>query len=597
LGLAVAVFGAGAWLRARARNESYHLENMPFHRIGTGHYPPLPAKVPADLAEGFRFEDVTEAMGIRFRWELPSVDPKVQEWVRQFVYGAGVAIADFDGDGWMDILLVNSKAGAKSHLYLNQHGKGFVEAGEAWGISDLSRDMAPISATVFDFDNDGKPDLYIGGLGCSKLLRNTGARFVDVTKGSGLGDCRNASGAVPIDFDGDGKLDLFVLRDWPALDYFHLDTFLIVSEDNVDSRNGGEKTLYRNRGDGTFEDVTKSNGVADSHWTLDGVAGDFLGDGRMRIYLANDFGPDKLFTADEGHLVDDSVKLGLPDRRFGMGVSLGDLSGDGTPHLHVSNEWITGYEQHGNFLWKFDENGRARDEAIERGTLNCGWAWGSAFADFELDGREDLYVANGFISGNSEKQFVFPMMTANTQPGIITRDVRTWPKIGDGNMVGHEIGCLFHNLGDRFENVAPWVGLTEDWDGRAVGLFDFDNNGSEDLIITTLNGPPHLLKNGVAPEDHWISFLLEGTRSNRDAVGARVEVSQGTRKWYRWATGGRTGLLASSDPRLHFGIPSGGSVDVVVRWPSGASQTFKNLSAGHFYKVREGEEPTIQSGS
>jgi hypothetical protein len=177
---------------------------------------------------------------------------------------------------------------------------------------------------------------------------------------------------------------------------------------------------------------------------------------------------------------------------------------------------------------------------------------------------------------------------------MLVRNLRSWQKIDGGSIEGHQVGCLFWNAGDRFENVSPYVGLTTDWDGRAAALIDFDNNGTQDLVVTTQDGPPrnglpHLLRNEIPPRDHWISFSLVGTRSNRDVVGAWIEVSQGGSRWYRWATGGRTGLMASSDPRLHFGIPAGGRVDVRVHWPAGGEQRFSGVATGAFYRVVEGQ--------
>jgi hypothetical protein len=147
------------------------------------------------------------------------------------------------------------------------------------------------------------------------------------------------------------------------------------------------------------------------------------------------------------------------------------------------------------------------------------------------------------------------------------------------------------NRGDGFENLAAQTGITDDSDGRAVAAIDFDDNGSVDVLLTTQNGPPRLYRNDVEPEKRWIGFSLIGTRSNRDAVGARVEIRQGDKRWYRWATGGKTGYLAGSDPRVHFGIPDAGRVDVTVVWPSGHTDVRTALETGGYYTIREGASP------
>ncbi|MBI3556203.1 MAG: CRTAC1 family protein [Deltaproteobacteria bacterium] len=452
---------------------------------------------------------------------------------------------------------------------------------------------------IFDYDNDGRPDVYLPHLGCGMLFHNLGGRFEDVTAKSGLGDCRNAVTAVPIDFDGDGKLDLYVVRYWKAIDYFHLLARgpRVWTENFSWSRNGGDNTLYRNRGDGTFEDVTASRGGSDTGWSWDAGAADFAGDGTQRIYVANDFGPDQIFDATEGKLahIDTGTVLGLVDRRAGMGVSFGDLTHDGRPHIYVSNESTRYFSpQHGNFLWHFTGSEHADDEAYSRGVHNCGeWSWGALFADFDLDGKEDLYVAAGMITGNVESDFPmfdFIRRTGMTIPGIFA-DLPDWPSLKGRSLAGGVSDCVFWNRGDRFRDVSGFTGITKAWDGRAVAAIDFDNNGSLDLIVTTRTGQAHLLRNTVVPGQHWVAFALRGTRSNRDGAGARVEVRQaGQPPQFRWATAGKSGFLANSDPRIHFGLPVVQPLDVFVRWPSGKVDSHHGMDPGKIHTLVEGKD-------
>jgi hypothetical protein len=535
----------------------------------------------SDIPIDFAFSDVTQRFGINFRHEDPLLD--LNGNTRLLFYGAGVAVADFNGDGWMDIFLPNSKPKSKSHLYLNDHGHSFREVAEEWGVGNIAEKAAPAAPVVFDYDNDGRPDLYVGGLGCALLFHNTGNRFEQMP----FDDCSNSSGAVPVDTDGDGLLDLYVLRYWPNFNYFKLTSRSVPYPETVDDPlNGGINQLFHNSGHGLEKSQPGKDG-ADSHWSLDASVGRFSpADSRLRIYTANDWGRDLLHVVKDGGLELDTA-AGLPfERRSGMNVSLGDLDGSGYPHLYVSNIYIPEFVMQENFLWKLTSD-KVVDEARSYGVNACGWAWGGAFADFNLDGQQDLYVANGFISGQSEKDFSFYSSVVMALPGTIRNGPLGWPSIGNRSLSGNQIDCVLIKKGKSYVNVAKQAGVREAWDGRAVGLIDFDNNGAPDLLVTVQDGPPHLLMNTVNPGNHWVGFQLIGHKSNRDGVGARIEVNQEDHSYYRWDTGGRTGLMASSEPRLHFGLAGTAQVTVKVEWPSGIIQRFNNIQPGNYYTIDE----------
>jgi hypothetical protein len=539
---------------------------------------------------GFAFKDVSAEMGVDFVHQEPDLDPRLMNYRRMFFYGSGAAVADVDGDGWMDILLLSQKKGQPNRLYLNQKGKGFVDKAREWGIAETNQDGVNVSALFFDPENRGRPDLLICGLGCLKFFRNTGSRFVDATAASGLADCRNTLAALPLDVDGDGLLDLYLLRYWPDRNYQHLQDFKdIVPENTVDARNGGHNQVFRNLGQGKFQDMSAAwGGDNQGHWCLDGVAAALDDNGDTLLYLANDFGPDALYVVSKQGFRDVGARLGPPDRRYGMGTSLADLDHDGRPSLFVTNEYERYYDQNGNFLWKFTPGQLAKDEARERGLVNSEWSWGAAFSDFTLDGEEDCYVANGFISGGEKaKDGAFQMGSYMTLPGVLRKEQALVPRSDSFEYFGHMVDYVFHNQGGRFEDLSLDAGIDRAWDGRAAVLVDFDNDGAQDLLVTTQSGQAHLFRNLVQAQKHWIGFRLKGTLSNRDAVGARVKVWQGSKTWYRWATGGRTGFLACSDPRLHFGIPLGGSVQAEVRWPSGLTQGLGSLDCGSYHDVEE----------
>ncbi|NBT58533.1 CRTAC1 family protein [bacterium] len=534
----------------------------------------------SDIPVDFTFVDTTEKMGIHFKHEVPVLD--LNGNTRLVFFGAGGAVADFNGDGWMDILLPTSKPDAKSHLYLNEKGKSFREVSQEWGVDQLGEKGAPNAPVVFDFDNDGRSDLYIARMGCSLLYRNTGTQFEKVP----LDDCKNSFGAVPFDADGDGLLDLYVLRYWPALNYFKLDTVYAYADMIDDSVNGGTNELYFNKGN-RFERAPAGKAGEDPHWSIDAAVGRFsTEDENLRIYTANDYGRDTAFIAKDGGLIPDH-KAKIPfERRSGMSVSLGDLDGSGFPFLYISNIYTPEYNVQENFLWKMNK-GKFTDYARTYGLHSCGWAWGSAFADFNLDGRQDIYIANGMITGKSKQEYSYLSGLNNALPDVVRNSTVGWPPIKDRSWSGRQIDCLMLNTEDGFKNVANQVGIRESWDGRGVSLIDIDNNGALDVLVTAEEGSPHLFYNTVNPGRHWVGFNLVGRKSNRDGVGTRIEVRQKDRSYFRWGSGGRTGAMASSDPRLHFGLANSEKLVVEVQWPSGTKQVFNGVEPGQYYTIDE----------
>jgi len=550
-----------------------------------------------------RFRDVANELRVHFTYRAPELDPLLMHRIHSLFIAPGVAVADVNRDGWMDLFFVSSRAGFPSRLYLNTNGTGFREAAAEWQLDRAHGKMhAADGATFFDYNNDGRPDLYLSGLGCSVLLENTGTSFTDVSEASGLRDCRNSMSGIPIDFDNDGLLDLYVLRYWGPQNYKHLKNPRIYVNNFFNADNAGQNSMYRNLGGGRFADVTSTSGGGDSHWSMDASYADLDGDGSREIYIANDYGPDIVYSILNGQLTERPDLFAVPDRRYGMNASLADFTNDGKPSLYVSNAYDgPPWGISGNFLWRGNP-GSLSDESRKVGLFNCGFAWGGAAGDFNLDGYEDLYVANGFISDGpkpNSKQAIarsaerdnlyFKLMTVRSLPGTLSEDIRRWPDFRGQNVAGNHQDCLFLNAGNAgFINIAGQAKIdVQRRDGRAVGIIDYDNDGLLDLVVTYRDGPVTLLHNESRQNGQWIGLLLQGKQSNRDAAGARIEAVQNGISQTRWLTGGRSGFLASSDPRVHFGLRSGEPVEVAVTWPSGKRQSLGALQPGGYHTVEE----------
>jgi hypothetical protein len=541
------------------------------------------------------FEDVAARAGVAVAHATRRFDnPYAEVMAGYTALGAAAAVADFDGDGWEDLFVTDSSARGRNRLYRNLAGETgelrFEEVAEAAGVAGGNDDgNASADALWFDFNGDGRPDLFVVRFGASRLFENLGGgRFRDVTAAAGLGRRANAITAVAFDADRDGDLDLAIGEYFQRVDLFDPDTPRFFPESMETANNGGGVTLWRNDG-GRFTDATAAAGIALSGWTLDLGHADFDADGDEDLFVACDFGTDRLLVnAGDGTFADRTREaLGI-DVKKGMNAEWGDFDDDGRLDLYVTN--ITDdYMREGNFLWRNHGDGTFVDVARETGVHDTGWGWAAKFFDYDNDGRLDLYAVNGWVSAGPES-YVPDVFELILRPDVDLADARNWPPMGDKSLSGYQQSRLFRNRGDGlFEEVAARLGVDSARDGRGIAVADFDRDGRLDLFVANAGAEPHLYRNRVEPVGEWIAFQLEGRRSNRDAIGARLRATAGGRTRLRFVDGGN-GFAGQSSRRVHFGLGGAGAVDrLVVRWPSGLEQTFGPLPAGRLYRLVEGE--------
>jgi hypothetical protein len=275
------------------------------------------------------------------------------------------------------------------------------------------------------------------------------------------------------------------------------------------------------------------------------------------------------------------------DTKKGMNVDWGDYDNDGWLDIYVSN--ITDdYMREGNFLWKNNGNLTFSDVARETGTHDTGWGWGAKFFDYDNDGWLDLYVVNGWVSAGKES-YVPDIFAMITRPNVDFADARNWPPMGNKSLSGYQKKRLFHNdRGQLFKDEAPRHGMDSTLDGRGVAIADFDNDGRQDVFVANANAHTMLYRNTAPAEARWVEFRLEGTRSNRSAIGAQVRVTAGGRTHLGFVNGGN-GFAGQSTSRTHFGLGRDEKIEKVeVRWPSGEKQVFTGISAGRLHNLVEG---------
>ncbi|HOK45752.1 MAG TPA: CRTAC1 family protein [Bryobacteraceae bacterium] len=531
------------------------------------------AAVP-DAPPKIRFTDVTAAAGIRFTHNSGRAGKK---WLPETM-GAGCAFFDADGDGWPDILLVNGKdwtpRGRKSlpALYRNNRDGTFTDVTRASG---LAIEIYGFGVAIADYDNDGREDIYLTALGGDRLFHNEGQfKFRDVTRESGIDNNTFSSSAAWFDYDRDGKADLFVANyvQWtPKTDLWCSLDGATKSYCTPESYKGTSSKLYRNLGGGKFQDVTEKAGLADPTSKSLGVAVlDYNNDGWLDLFVANDTQPNKLYrNRGDGTFAEEGLAAGVAygedgAARGAMGVDAADYDRSGREHLLVgnfSNEMLALYHNESNGLF-VDEAPRS---TVGRASL-LSLTFGAFFFDYDLDGYPDIFAANGHI--DEEINRVQPTVQFR-QPPLLLRNM------GKG----------------RFEDVSRVVG--EDFQlpmvARGAAHGDYDRDGDRDILVTTNHGPARLLRNDGGNRNRWLAIKLEGTRSNRSALGALVTVRSASGTQSQRVRSGSS-YCSQSDLTLTFGLGRDAKADeIVINWPNGVIERLTNVAANQHLTVREGQ--------
>jgi enediyne biosynthesis protein E4 len=520
---------------------------------------------PAD--EPVRFTDVTAAAGIHF---VHNAGRTGKKWLPETL-GSGGAFFDADGDGWLDILLVNGKdwipRGRRTiaALYRNNHDGTFTDITQGSG---LDIEIHGMGIAIGDYDNDGRDDVYITAIGGDHLFHNEGGgHFRDVTSEAGIQNMNFSSSAAWLDYDHDGKLDLFVANyvQWTARGdlWCSLDG-ATKSYCTPESYKGTSSRLYHNLGGGKFEDATEKAGLLDpTSKSLGVVVFDYNNDGWPDLFLANDTQPNKLYrNLQNGRFREEGLAAGVA---FGEdGVARGAMGGDaadydrsGKAHLIVgnfSNQMLGLYHNEGNGLF-VDEAPRS---AVGRASLLT-LTFGVVFFDYDLDGRPDILAANGHIEDE----------IGRVQPKIQYQ----------------ELPLLLRNLGGGKFEAEP--AFTHTMVGRGLAYGDFDRDGDLDVLFTTNGGPAYLYRNDGGNRNHWLQLKLVGSKSNRSAIGAVARVSSaGGTQWQTVHSG--SSYCSSSDLALTFGLGKDTSAAAIeIEWPSGLHQKLTNVAANQHLVVKE----------
>jgi hypothetical protein len=499
--------------------------------------------------------------------------------------GCGVAVLDIDGDGWLDVFLVNGTTlegfpagkAPTCHLYRNKKNGSFEDVTARAGVGQAGWGQGACAA---DYDNDGRDDLFVTSWGQNHLYRNGGdGTFEDVTTRAGLMNTkpRWGTGCAFIDYDRDGRLDLF------AANYIDFDLASAPVPESGLCRykgvpvacgppglRGGRNVLYRNKGDGTFEDVSDRSRIATASGTYGlGVSTlDFDDDGWTDLYVANDSNPSALYRNNhDGTFTDMGIGAGCAysqdgKPQAGMGVAIGDYDRNGTMDIFKTN-----FAGDTSTLYANNGSGMCDDRTFQAGIgRNTRWlGWGVSFTDFDLDGWLDLFLVNGHVYPEVEQ--------LTSEAGYRQRKV------------------VYRNLGNgRFEDITESLGppVTTPKAGRGAAFADIDNDGDLDIVVNNVNDTTDLFRTNAPAGRSWILVRLTGVKSNRSAIGARVRVVAGKEIQTQEVRGGGS-YYAQNDLRVHFGLGNRPRIDrIEVRWPNGLEESWQDVEVNRIVTLTEG---------
>jgi len=540
----------------------------------------LPRGKRSGLPYDAHFVEVARKAGIDHPVLYGSQNPK--DYILESI-GCGCAFLDYDNDGWVDILVlggnrfVDPEPGVTNRLYHNNRDGTFrdvtIEAG-------LTKTGWASGVCVGDYNNDGFDDIFLTYCGQNVLYRNNGnGTFTDVTHEAGLlgPATRYGTGCAFLDYNRDGHLDLFV-SNYVGFDYGKTPRpgeksycYFLNLPVNCGPRGlpFGQHSLYRNNGDGTFTDVSQAAGISGSrsNYGLTVVAGDFDDDGWPDIYVACDSSPSLLFMNNhDGTFSEEGGVRGVAysedgQEQAGMGLAVADYDGSGRLGIFKTNfggDLPVLYRNLGKAV--FEDATRASGLAVDNRFV----CWGTGLEDFDNDGWLDIPVATGHI---------YPELESRYPDSPYKSPLLLYRNLGHGH---------FEELFDE-----AGAAILEPHSSRGMAFGDFDNDGDIDMLVVNLGEPPSLFRNDVSGKNHWIKIRLEGTVSNRSAIGARIEILAGAAKQMKEVQS-QSSFLSCNDFRLHFGLGSALVADVSVRWPNGKRQSLTALKADQLYTIREG---------
>jgi hypothetical protein len=558
--------------------------------------PPPPPAVLA--ASPLRFREEAERLGLRYEHLLYYPNPEAGSYLPLMAFPPAVAVADYDGDGFQDVYVVQPAPGQPNRLFHNVGGDHFEDVAAAVGLADVNKRFAGSMAVWADFDGDGRLDLLQSRFGCHSLfMRDPGPRVhfterVDLTHMY----CSNPKAVNVADFDRDGWLDLAFGNYYPATDLAsYLPVNHVFGYAGANLQGGGTDVLL-----GSPRGFTRMlfRGPP-AHTTAVGVS-DVDDDGWPDLFASNDYVYDQMLRNTRGSGFADVTDEAIPRVEHGlsgMDAEFADFDDSGRMSLFVSNMYFPPFSTTQNLLWKKTAPARFTNVAREMGVGRCGWAWTAKFADFDDDGRLDLFVINGKARGarvhtpaEATRSFAFVRNSIVASPPQLRERMSLVPDFSGYYLSAFERSCVFWQHDGRFFDVAREAGVDDLEEGQSAALVDFDNDGKMDVVVANLGGPLLAYHDVTATAGHWVGLSLVGPPRAREALGARVRMHRDDGRTPMRELYPANGFRGQNDRRVHFGLGAATRVpDVEITWPDGKVEVFRDLTLDAYQDVRWGE--------
>jgi hypothetical protein len=552
---------------------------------------------------GFFLNDATEQVGLDFKHQRATVDDELSHILPQISsVGASVTISDVNKDGFSDIYLTSSEFGSQNALFLNMGDGTLTEAAEEFGIAAMSSEEvgAAMGSVWGDINNDGYEDLFIFRWGKPELFLNIGGTgFTNITDNSGLPDHVNANTALWIDYNRDGLLDLFIGGYYHEdVDLFNLEDTRMMPDSYEYATNGGLNYLFENKGDGIFEDVSEKTGIQETRkWTLASSSADINESGYPDLVLANDYGVDEVLINQNGerfiNIGEDAGPGFTP--KSGMSVDFGDILNQGNYSIYITNISEAGVLMQGNNLWvPARTSGSGTELSFRNLAGNMGveigeWGYSGKFIDFNSDGYLDIYVANGYVSDEPETDYWYDYARVVGGNRNIIIDAKNWPAMNNRTFSGYQTNKIWLNDGaGRFREVSGSVGGALALDSRSISEIDLLKNGALDFVVANQNQHAVFFQNTLAEETNWVGFELEGTKSNRSAIGASIKLYWGDGNITKKRVSGGEAFSSQGQRAVHFGVGNFTEVEKAeIQWPSGAFQVIESPEINRYHSIKE----------
>ena len=538
----------------------------------------------------FSIEEVSQQVGLHFTHEQTNFSfyKNIEPWLSSL--SSSVAVVDIDLDGWPDIYLNTGAVNKMNKLFRNNHDGTFTDVAAKYGLDDVNHNNFSVRSVFFDSDNDGTPELLLLKSGRKAFYKKSAdGKYQEIPFPDQEDSGFYANAVQVLDINRDGLLDIIISgtvgraegRSAPLPTNF------------VHSANGAPTYVYENKGNNIFVLNTEWLKEKPMAFTNALGVGDLANHHKSDLWFATDYNEDQILLQEDGYNGyhrSQEIKKNV-GAKSGMSAEVAYLDSD-FPYVFVTQVYKPSYMPFGNILWKYDGEGFV-DHAGDFGINRCGWAWGAKFIDLNNSGQLSLYVANGFIAGEDPQKsywYKIGVLSAGLQ-GVVSSP-KYWPDMKGQDLSGHEKDCLFVNEGDnKFYDYAEDPEFNIDRDkllGRGVAVIDYLNNGSQALTVSNQKGRAYLYKVTHHNENHWIGFKLIGTKSNRDAIGAKIELWSGSKKMIRELYP-LNGYSSQSDSRLHFGLGPVKRVDKIkIYWPSGKVQEIiSGLETNQYHEIKE----------